>query len=50
MLSLDKCYKDIDARIKLFENYKEKFPKSPFITFADRKLTELKEEKHMKPD
>jgi tetratricopeptide (TPR) repeat protein len=50
VLSLDKCYKDIDARIKLFENYKEKFPKSPFITFADRKLTELKEEKHMNTD
>lgn len=50
VLSLDKFYKDIDARIKLFENYKEKFPKSPFITFADRKLTELKEEKHMNTD
>jgi len=50
VLSLDKYYKDIDARIKLFENYKEKFPKSPFISFAERKLTELKEEKHMKSD
>ena len=50
VLSLDKFYKDIDARIKLFEKYKEKFPKSPFITFADRKLAELKEEKHMNPD
>lgn len=50
VLSLDKYYKDIDARIKLFENYKEKFPKSPFRVFAERKLTELKEEKHMKSD
>jgi tetratricopeptide (TPR) repeat protein len=50
VLSLDKYYKDIDARIKLFENFKEKFPKSPFISFAERKLTELKEEKHMKSD
>ena len=40
--------KNID--IKLFENYKEKFPESPFKAFAERKLTELKEEKHMKSD
>lgn len=50
VLTLDKYYKDIDARIKLYENYKEKFPESPFKAFADRKLTELKEEKHMKSD
>jgi len=50
VLTLDKYYKDIDARIKLFENYKEKFPKSVFISFAERKLKELKEEKHMKAD
>ena len=50
VLSLVKYYKDIDARIKLFENYKEKFPKSPFRVFAERKLKELKEEKHMKSD
>lgn len=50
VLTLDKYYKDIDARIKLYENYKEKFPESPFRAFAERKLTELKEEKHMKSD
>jgi tetratricopeptide (TPR) repeat protein len=50
VLTLDKYYKDIDARIKLYENYKEKFPESPFRAFAQRKLTELKEEKHMKTD
>lgn len=50
VLTLDKYYKDIDARIKLYENYKEKFPESPFKGFAERKLTELKEEKHMKSD
>lgn len=50
VLTLDKYYKDIDARIKLFENYKEKFPNSPFISFAERKLTELNEQKHMKSD
>ncbi|MFT5217599.1 MAG: tetratricopeptide (TPR) repeat protein [Glaciecola sp.] len=50
VLTLDKYYKDIDARIKLFENYKEKFPKSVFISFAEQKLKELKEEKHLKSD
>ena len=50
VLSLDKYYKDIDERIKLFENYKEKFPKSVFVSFAEQKLKELKEEKHMKSD
>lgn len=50
VLTLDKYYKDIDARIKLFENYKEKFPKSPFVSFAEQKITELKEEKHMSQD
>ncbi|MCB0461388.1 MAG: tetratricopeptide repeat protein [Flavobacteriaceae bacterium] len=50
VLTLDSYYKDIDARIKLFENYKDKFPESIFISFAERKLKELKEEKHMKSD
>ena len=50
VLSLDKYYKDIDARIKLFEGYNEKFPKSPFRAFAKKKIIELKEEKHMKTD
>ncbi|MEZ4797252.1 MAG: tetratricopeptide repeat protein [Flavobacteriaceae bacterium] len=50
VLTLDKYYKDIDARIKLFENYKDKFPESPFRVIAERKLTELKEERHMKTD
>jgi hypothetical protein len=47
---LDKYYKNIDAHINLFENYKEKFPKSVFISFAEQKLKELKEEKHLKSD
>ena len=50
VLTLDKYYKDIDARIKLYENYNEKFPKSIFRSVAEQKLTELKEEKHMKSD
>lgn len=50
VLTLDNYYKDIDARIKLYENYKEKFPESPFRVIAEQKLTELKEERHMKTD
>jgi tetratricopeptide (TPR) repeat protein len=50
VLTLDKYYKDSDARIKLFENFIEKFPKSIFLSFAEQKLKELIEEKHMKTD
>ena len=50
VLTLDKYYKDINARIKLFEDFKKKFPKSYFRSIADKKLVELKEEKHMKTD
>lgn len=50
VLTLDSYYKDIDVRIKLFEKFKEKFPKSIFHTVAEQKLKELKEEKHMKED
>lgn len=50
VLTLDKYYKDIDARIKLFEDFKKKFPKSLFSSVATKKLSELKEEKHMKTD
>jgi len=50
VLTLDKYYKDIDARIKLFEDFKKKFPKSYFNQLANKKIEELKEEKHMKTD
>jgi hypothetical protein len=40
-------YGKLLARVK---NYKEKFPKSVFISFAEQKLKELKEEKHLKSD
>ena len=46
----DQYYKDIDTRIKLFEDFKEKFPKSKYNTMADYRITELKEEKFTKTD
>jgi tetratricopeptide (TPR) repeat protein len=43
-------YKDVDAKIKLFENFKIKFPKSRNIEWVDFFLKELKEEKFTKTD
>lgn len=49
-MTKDKYYKDIDTKIKAFENFKKKFPKSMFNRMADRRLKELKEEKFLKAD
>ena len=46
----DQYYKDIDSRIKLYETYKAKFPKSKYNSMADYRLKELKEERFMKKD
>jgi len=48
--SKDKYYKDFDAKIKLYENFKIKYPKSFYILVADRRLAQLKEEKFMNAD
>jgi len=40
-------YEDIDTRIKLFENFIIKFPKSMFKTSAEHRIKELKEEKFL---
>ncbi len=50
VITKDKYYKDIDTRIKVFENFKKKFPKSMFNRMADKRLKELKEEKFLKAD
>lgn len=47
VMAQDKYYKDIDERIKVFETFKKKFPKSPFKSIADKRIKELKEEKFM---
>jgi tetratricopeptide (TPR) repeat protein len=44
-MSKDQYYKDIDARIKVFEDLKKKYGDSPLAAFAERRLIELKEEK-----
>jgi tetratricopeptide (TPR) repeat protein len=46
----DKYYKDIATKIKLYENFIKKFPKSFFNPMANKRIDELKEEKFMKED
>ena len=46
----DQYYKDIDTRIKLYETYKEKFPKSEYSVMANYRITRLKEERFTKKD
>ncbi|MGM5469445.1 tetratricopeptide repeat protein [Flavobacteriaceae bacterium LMO-SS05] len=50
VLTKDKYYADLDARIKLFEDFKSKYPKSMYFEFVEGRLNELKEEKFMKED
>jgi tetratricopeptide (TPR) repeat protein len=44
----DRYYKDIDTRIKLYENFIAKYPKSIFKNTATHRITELKKEKFLK--
>ncbi len=46
----DEYYEDLDSKIKLYEDFKKKYPKSPFIKFAQYRLDELKEEKFLKTE
>ena len=46
--SKDEYYKDYDAKIKLYEDFKKNHPKNPFVKFSDRRLKELKEEQFLK--
>jgi tetratricopeptide (TPR) repeat protein len=50
VLTKDRYYKDIDTRLKLYEDYKKKFPKSRLIVMVDKRISELKEEKFLKTD
>lgn len=50
VLTLDKYYKDIEARIKLYEDFNKKFPEHPMGKYALQRISEIKEEKHMKTD
>ena len=46
----DEYYADWDSKIKVYEVFIQKFPKSVYISYANRRLQELKEEKFMKSD
>jgi tetratricopeptide (TPR) repeat protein len=46
----EKYYADYDSKIKVYEVFLEKYPKSPYVLFAERRLKELKEEQFMKQD
>ena len=43
-------YEDIDAKIKAYEDYIRKFPKSNLLGFAQSKLSRLKEQKFLKTE
>ncbi|WP_027125880.1 tetratricopeptide repeat protein [Gelidibacter mesophilus] len=46
----DEYYVDRDSKIKVYEVFMEKFPKSVYVPFANKRLQELKEEKFMKSE
>nr|WP_321232332.1 tetratricopeptide repeat protein [uncultured Psychroserpens sp.] len=44
----DKYYEDLDTKIKLYEDFKEKYSDTFYAKFAERRISELKEEKFLK--
>lgn len=50
VLTLDKYYEDVDARIKLYEDFNKKFPDHALAQYALERISKIKEEKHMKTD
>jgi len=46
----DEYYADIDSKIKLYEQFIEKQKKSPFISYAEGRLKELKQEKFLEEE
>lgn len=44
----DHYYADIDSKIKVYEDFIERYPNSPFKNFAKHRLSELKNEKFLK--
>lgn len=50
VLTKNQYYKDIKTRIKLFETFMEKFPKSKFLNIAKHHIRQLKEEQFIKED
>ena len=50
LMAKDKYYKDIDTRLKLYEDFKAKNSKSGYDYWIDKRIKELKEEKFLKGD
>ncbi len=48
--SKDEYYADVDSKIKLYEDFKKKYPSNPFIMLADRRLEELRKEKFLEKE
>jgi len=46
----DDYYKDVDTKIKLYEDFMAKYPENPFLFKAKSRLSELRQEKFMKTD
>jgi tetratricopeptide (TPR) repeat protein len=46
----DEFYADINTKIKMYEDFIKRKSKSPFITFAEKRLKELKQEKFLEED
>ncbi|SFN41276.1 Tfp pilus assembly protein PilF [Bizionia echini] len=46
----DDYYKDVDTKIKLYEDFVAKYPENPFLFKAKSRLSELKQEKFMNTD
>ncbi|MFT5846638.1 tetratricopeptide repeat protein [Psychroserpens sp.] len=41
----DKYYADVDSKIKLYEDFRDKYPETFYAKFVSRRIKELKEEK-----
>ncbi|MFT4780440.1 MAG: tetratricopeptide (TPR) repeat protein [Psychroserpens sp.] len=46
----DKYYADVDSKIKLYEDFRDKYPETLYAKFASRRITELKEEQFIKTE
>lgn len=49
-LTLETYYADYDAKLKVYEDFKKKFPKSKMNQFVDEKISKIKKERFMKTD
>lgn len=50
LMAKDRYYKDVETRLKLYEDFHSKNPKSNFNYWVERRIKELKEEKFLKSD